>query len=327
MTVSFRPAKREAVGLLIGLAGASGSGKSFSALRLARGLAGAKPFAVVDTEAGRMLHYADSFQPWEHAELHAPFTPGAYAEAIKTADEAGYPVIVVDSASHEHAGEGGLLDMFDAEFERMGSRDTVKMSAWIKPKSEHKRFVSRLLQVRAHVILNFRAESKVEIVKENGKTVVRPKRSLTSIDGWIPITEKSLPFELTLSLLLTPDAPGIPKPIKLQAQHRPFMPLDQPLDERVGESLATWAAGDAAKPGEHDAQIAGLTDELLACADVLGNREDVMAAVAKNRRANSTALAKHVAWLAAQLERLQAAAGERCDEQISIPASTTTKET
>ena len=103
-------------------------------------------------------------------------------------------MIVVDSASHEYAGEGGLLDMQEAELERMGHREAMKMASWIKPKMEHKRFVSRLLQIRAHLILCFRAEEKVEIGKENGKTVVRPKQSLVGLNGWMPVTEKNLPF-------------------------------------------------------------------------------------------------------------------------------------
>jgi hypothetical protein len=252
MTFEFRPAKREAVGLLIGLAGASGSGKTYSAMQLARGLAAGKKFAVIDTEAGRAKHYADQFD-FDHGDLRAPFTPDAYAAAIEAADQAGYPVIVVDSFSHEHAGDGGLLDMQTAEFERMGSKDSARMSSWIKPKTLHKKMLSRLLQVRAHVVVCLRAEEKIEIVKVDGKTEVRPKQTLTGLDGWVPVCEKNLPYELTLSFLLTPDAPGVPKPIKLQEQHRPFFPLDKPISEEAGSRLAGWAAGGVTEPGDRGA--------------------------------------------------------------------------
>jgi hypothetical protein len=47
-----------------------------------------------------------------------------------------------------------------------------------------------------------------------------PKASLTGLDGWIPIAEKNLPYELTASFLLMADKPGVPKPIKLQEQHQ-----------------------------------------------------------------------------------------------------------
>lgn len=248
---SFRPAVRENVGLILGVAGASGSGKTFSAMRLAKGIAGGKRFVVIDTENGRAKHYADRFD-FDHGDLRSPFSPEAYQEAIIAADAAGYPVIVVDSCSHEHAGEGGLLDMHEAALDKMAGQDwkkreACKMAAWVKPKMQHKRMVSRLLQVRAHLILCFRAEEKVEMVKDDrGNWQIQPKRSLTGLQGWIPICEKNLPYELTASFLLTPDQPGIPQPIKLQAQHRELIDLAKPLDESVGEKIAAWARGGAA---------------------------------------------------------------------------------
>lgn len=245
MTFSFRPAVRENVGLLIGLAGASGSGKTYTAMRLASGIAGTKPFAVIDTEAGRAKHYADRFK-FDHGDLRPPFRPAAYEEAILAADAAGYPVIVVDSMTHEWSGDGGILDWHEEEFQRMGGRDTVKMAAWIKPKMAHKHMVARLLQVRAHLILCFRAEEKVDMIREDGKTRIVPKVSPTGFVGWLPICEKNLPYELTASFLLTADAPGVPKPIKLQEQHRPLFPLDRPITEESGAAIAAWASGGTA---------------------------------------------------------------------------------
>lgn len=246
---SFRPARRENVPLLVGLAGGTGSGKTFSAMLLAKGLAGGKRFAVIDTENGRARHYADEFE-FDSADLRAPFRPERYAEAIEAADKAGYPVIVVDSMSHEHAGDGGLLDWHESEMQRLGNRDSVKFTAWIAPKLAHKAMVTRLLQVNAHVILCFRAEEKIEIVKVGGKVEVRPKQSLVGLDGWVPISEKTLPYELTASFLLTADHPGIPRPIKLQAQHRAFIPLDKPIGLEAGQRLAEWASGGATRTPE-----------------------------------------------------------------------------
>jgi hypothetical protein len=257
MGFEFRPAIRENVGLLIGLTGPSGGGKTMTAFRLAKGIAGDKPFAVIDTEARRALHYADMFN-FHHAELKAPFRPDAYADAITAADRAGYPVIVVDSGSHEWVGEGGVLDWQEEEleaavkrskahaesknwnFDEYKARESNKMAAWIKPKMAHKQMVQRLLQVRAHLIICLRAEEKIEMSKdEKGKTTIIPK-------GWQPVCAKDFPFELTASFLLTPDAPGVPKPIKLQEQHRALFPLDQPITEDSGRQIAKWAHGGAA---------------------------------------------------------------------------------
>lgn len=311
MTFTFRPAKRESVGLLIGLAGASGSGKTMSALRIATGLAGDKPFALIDTENGRALHYADQFR-FDHGELRAPFRPAAYAEAIAAADQAGYPVIVVDSASHEHAGDGGLLDWQEEELQRMAGddyqkRERVKMAAWIQPKLAHKQLVSKLLQVRAHLILCFRAEEKIEIVKEGGKTIVRPKASAVGLDGWIPVSEKNLPYELTLSLLLTADAPGLPKPIKLQEQHRPMVPLDQPLSEETGRLLGEWAAGGADVEAE-------LRARLLELADRAGKRAEVEKALETARKPD---------WYRRSVKRLEESLAEEGGPTSSDASDTT----
>jgi len=257
MSYTFRPATRENIGLLIGLAGPSGSGKTYTAMRLAKGLAGDKPFAIIDTEAGRAKHYADLFR-FDHCDLMAPFRPMAYEEAIRAAEGAGYPVIVVDSTSHEHAGEGGLNEWHDEILtERVKRakdsgdarpewqlRESYNMLSWIDPKTAHRKMISRLLQVRAHVILCFRAEEKIELKKgANNKTEIVPKQTLAGFKGWIPICEKNLPFELTASFILLPDNPGRPVPIKLQKQHRPFFPEDQPIDEEAGRQLAEWARG------------------------------------------------------------------------------------
>lgn len=248
MSFQFKPAIRESVSLILGLAGGTGSGKTFSALRLARGMSGGKPFALIDTEAGRAQHYADQFK-FDHGDLAPPFRPQHYAEAIFAADAEHYPVIVVDSMSHEWAGEGGILDWQEEELTRMAGddwkkREACKMAAWIRPKMDHKKMVQRLLQLRSHLILCFRAEEKLDMVRNSeGKMEIVPKVSRTGLNGWLPITEKALPFELTASFLLTNDAPGIPKPIKLQAQHRGFFPLDKAIDESAGEQLAAWAMG------------------------------------------------------------------------------------
>lgn len=264
----FKPAVRANVPLLLGFMGGTGSGKTYSAFEVAAGIADVvspgRPFGVVDTESGRALHYADRFK-FEHAELRPPFRPEAYVDAILAGEQAGFPVVVVDSTSHVWAGEGGVLDWQEEELDRMAGtdwrkREACKMAAWIKPKVAHKKMVQRLLQLRCHVILCFRAEEKVEMVKEDGKVKIKPKESLTGLDGWIPICEKNLPFELTASFLLTAAAPGTVKPIKLQAQHRPFVPLDHPITRDTGRALAEWARGGASSPAPADVDVQTLTD-------------------------------------------------------------------
>nr|MBC8360901.1 AAA family ATPase [Candidatus Desulfatibia profunda] len=270
---SFRPAVRENVGLIIGLIGPSGSGKTYSALRLAIGLSGGKKPAGIDTEACRMKHYADQFK-FDHGELMPPFRPDTYANAIKIADVSEYSVIIVDSCSHEWAGDGGILDWQEEELTRMAGddwkkRETCKMASWIKPKMSHKQMVQKLLQVKAHLILCFRAEEKTEMVNpyreslelwhRRRETMEKwldadqsekkptpgdelPNKMIIRQKGWQPICEKNMPYELTMSFLLTPDKPGYPQPIKLQEQHKAAIDLSKPLDEEAGRKLLAWAS-------------------------------------------------------------------------------------
>jgi hypothetical protein len=280
MPFSFRPGKRESLSLLIGLAGGTGSGKTFSAMRLAAGLAGGREFAVVDTENGRANFYSDNFK-FQHGHLSAPFRPDSYIEAIQTYDKAGFPVIVVDSASHEYAGEGGILDWHEELLDEFVERaikggdtrpdwqiaEAQKMRAWIQPKMSHKSMMARLLQVKAHVVLCFRAESKTEIGKETykdgagkekTKTVIREKQGLMGRNGWFPICEKNMPFEMTTYLLMTAENPGLPIPITLREPHKPFFPLDKPITEESGAALAAWAHGGG--PSITIAKIASASD-------------------------------------------------------------------
>lgn len=313
MTYAFRPAVRANVPLLLSLAGGTGSGKTLSALNLAKGLAGGRPFYGIDTENGRMLHYADDFD-FRHCPLTAPFRPERYADAIEAAiADSGdsRPVVVVDSFSHEHAGEGGLLDWHEEELTRMAGedyakRERVKMAAWIKPKMAHKAMVNRLLQVGAHLVLCLRAETKIEIVKKDGKTEIVPKQSLVGLDGWIPIAEKNLPFEMTASFMLTADAPGVPKPIKLPEQFKAFFPLDAPIGEHTGTELAAWAAGGKTAPATDTPNVAEITriaGRLLAHADGTGNLEEVQTLIANKAMAQTPSA--HLKWLQAQEARLE----------------------
>lgn len=238
----FKKGTREEIGLLLGLVGASGSGKTYSAFRIASGIVGkGNKFAVIDTEARRALHYADMFD-FDHCELTAPFRPNKYADAIQEADKAGYKAIVVDSVSHEWASEGGVLEWQEEELTRMAGdnfvkREQCKMAAWVKPKQAHKQMVTRLLQVKAHLILCFRAEEKVKMEKDpHGKVQIVPI-------GFQPICSKELPFELTTSFLLLPDKPGFPQPLKLQEQHKEIFPLDKLLNEESGKLISAWAKG------------------------------------------------------------------------------------
>lgn len=239
MTFEFTRAKREHVGILVALAGASGSGKTYSALRLAQGLSETGKIAFIDTEARRGLHYADEFE-FLHADMRPPFYPARFFSAVHDAEKAGADVVIIDSFSHEYDGEGGVLDMAN-ELQEKGVKPPGN---WKEPKLAHKKLMNALLQIRASIIFCLRADEKIEIIREGGKTQVRPL-------GWMPICEKRFMFEMTASLTLTPDAPGkvnYDLPHKVQRQHQPFFQHGQVIDENAGKMLREWAAGGEPAP-------------------------------------------------------------------------------
>lgn len=261
MAYEFRKATRTNVKTITGFASGTGGGKTWTMLAYCKGLAGGKRFGVIDTENGRASMYSDFFD-FDVLDLCAPFTPDNYFKAIKAAEKAGYPVIGVDQFSHEWEGEGGILDeqvrIVDEMVERSRKAgDTRKdwelvevhnMRAWAEAKKPHKKMVTHLTQMNCHLVLNFRAEDKIEIAKEmneNGKlkTVIRPKQTLTGTQGWVPICERRLPFELTASFLFIADRPGFPIPIKLQEQHKKFFPEGKQVGEESGRLMAEWARG------------------------------------------------------------------------------------
>lgn len=251
-----KPATREPVPLLVGLAGPSGGGKTFSALRIATGMqrvTGGEIF-VIDTEARRSLHYAERFK-FRHVPFTAPFGPLDYLAAIEHCARQGARNIVVDSASHEHEGRGGVLEMHDAEARRLAaewkvSLDTAKMSAWNKPKAERRRFIDGVLHTpNCNFIFCFRAKPKLKIVKGE-----KPEPR-----GFMPIAGEEFVFEMMINCLLYPNAGGVPTwqseeegermMIKLPEQFRGLLLNHRgPLDEEIGTRLAEWAAGTEAPP-------------------------------------------------------------------------------
>lgn len=118
MGFQIKKAKRENVYVKIALMGASGSGKTYGALKLATGMAEeikkttGKEAKILcgNTERSRGVYYADKFD-YDIVDLEKPFTPEKYIEFIEFAVEQGYDILILDSTSPEWDGEGGCLEL------------------------------------------------------------------------------------------------------------------------------------------------------------------------------------------------------------------------
>lgn len=257
------PARRERVPILVGLAGASGSGKTYSALRLATGMqqATGKDIYFIDTESRRALHYAEAFR-FRHIAMDAPFSPLDYLAAIEHCVKKGAGIVVIDSLSHEHEGPGGVLEMHDRELDRMcgddqGKRNRMTFPAWAKPKAERRRLINSILQMGVNLISCFRAKEKMKMVA--GKAPVEL--------GWMPIAGEEYVYEQTMQVLLYPGCGGVPTwnpqmpgeraMTKLPEQFRRIFAQSQPLSEEIGKRLAEWAAGGSTAEPEPAAETPG----------------------------------------------------------------------
>ncbi len=225
-----------------------------SALLYMRGIVGPKGrITLIDSEAGRGSLFADVIPGgYSVLDLDAPFSPDRYFEAFDIAEKSS-DGIVIDSMSHAHNGEGGILDMQEAELDRMagdnyGKREACKLGSWIKPKMSMKRFIGRVLRSKVPLITCLRGEPKTHMVKnDQGKNVVVTDQFST------PIFDSKFIYELLLNLeTYSKNGQGgyvIPRKIT----HPSLAGLLPKENEQVGiahgTALAAWCAGTpTAKP-------------------------------------------------------------------------------
>ena len=266
------PATRKAVPLLIGLAGAPGSGKTFSALRLATGIKAHRhgPIVVIDTERNRALAYAppegataDNVNNFDF--YHVPFTPPFrstdFLDAVMQQRSLKPSCIIIDSLSDEHEGEGGMLDYHEAQLDKMAGddwskRERVGQAAWIKPKHDRLEMMNGLFQMMTPIICCFRAREKTkQLANDKGKMVP------TNI-GWTPIAPSEIVHNMSLFAILPIKSDGLPMwkgntayedfTIKLPRQFQKIVPEGRVIDEAMGKAMSEWAAGDTKFSKEGD---------------------------------------------------------------------------
>lgn len=245
MTFAFRPAVSftERAGLFVSLTGGTNSGKTFSALRLARGIAGPDgKIAVLDTEGGRTLHLKSEFA-FDANVMDPPFHPQRFADAARDAEGAGYACLLIDSFSMEWVGIGGVLDWQAQEIQRMAGDDfrkqeRMKMASWIKPKSAHKAMVYSFLQRRMPIVFAIRGEESIK----PGEAGEKPTKIFKSV------CNSQFPFEVTVSFRLDSGRKGYidlsdPKSYKMEGAHQGIFRDGDRISEQHGSALAEWARG------------------------------------------------------------------------------------
>ena len=230
MAIGFQKAKREQVWLKVLLSGASGSGKSYSALKVATGIAKecGSGIAYIGTEGSRNKYYADEFD-YDLLELEELFECEKYIEAIDAAVEAGYKVLIIDSMTHEWKWLNDVHDKMPGN----------SFTNWGKLKPRHHKFMDKVLNSPIHIIATARGKDDWVLEDKNGKQV--PKKV-----GMGQQQDKDISYEYTVSLMIAQDthvASADKDNTKL------FDGRFEVLTEKDGVRLYEWAnKGDAPAP-------------------------------------------------------------------------------
>ena len=247
----LQPASRRGIKPLIGLYGKSGGGKTRSALILARGIVGEKGrIGMVDTENRRGHIFADVIPGgYQVVDMDSPFTPERYVATMEVIEK-NCDILIIDSMTHEWDGEGGVLEMQEAELTRMAGddwkkRESCKMAAWIKPKFAHKKMVYRLLRSPLPVICCLRGAEKTHMERKDGKTVV------ITDDFSSPIYDARFIFEMLINgEVYSKDGKGGYLRIEKITHEDLFAALPKPGEQisiAHGQAIAKWCASPGVK--------------------------------------------------------------------------------
>ena len=179
----FKKAIKSQSKLRLALIGASGSGKTFSALSIASNLS--QNIAVIDTEHGSASKYADKFN-FDVLELSS-FHPQQYINAIQAAGNEGYEVLIIDSLSHAWIGKDGALEQVDRIAKR--SQTGNSFAAWRDVTPLHNQLVEAIVSSKCHLIATMRAKTEY-VLEANDKGKMAPRKV-----GMAPIQRDGLEYE------------------------------------------------------------------------------------------------------------------------------------
>lgn len=265
----------EPLTLAIGLSGGSGTGKTYTALLMARGIAETvtgkpgSPIGYVDTENRRALHYKQAFPEMMHFDMQAVddkgnmigFGPERWIEVIDAAEGAGLPVVILDSFSHAWEGVGGVLDLQAQVLDRLTGGDDSKKNqrsqlAWAEVKPRYRRLIDRIVRAKTNIIICTRAKPVMqEKSSRTGWKEVNARATKTrrSDVPWDPASDGDLMFEMTTMVILDPAAPGCPvHQIKVADQFKGLLNPNQPMNEATGRAMAEWAKGQGNAQAQKD---------------------------------------------------------------------------
>lgn len=229
--MALKKAVKSEAKLRMAIVGPAGSGKTFTALRLATGLAQGKPIALFDTEHGSAAKYADDFD-FDVDNIAAPFHPDKFCQALQAAVDGGYGVVILDSLSHAWNGPGGLLNIVEGITARMKNPNSY--AAWKDATPIQDRLIQSLVSANIHVIVTMRSKTDY-VLQDNGRGGQAPKKV-----GMAPIQRDGMDYEFDVVMEMDASNQGIITKTRCSA-------LNEGVFSKPGKDVAgilvKWLAG------------------------------------------------------------------------------------
>lgn len=217
---NFKKATKKQAKLRLALFGVSGSGKTYSALRLAKGLGGS--IAVIDTENHTACKYSDRFD-FDVCECEK----ASINNIVSLLNEASeYDVLIIDSLTH--AWDELLDEVNRIAKTKFGGNS---WSAWSEGTPKQRAFIKSLLDFKGHLIVTMRSETSWEVT-ENDKGKKVPVRI-----GTAPKQGKSIEYEFDMLMQLSQDHSALVLKDRTGKYQDECIDL---IDEELGKQLGEW---------------------------------------------------------------------------------------
>ncbi|MCM3211646.1 AAA family ATPase [Bacillus licheniformis] len=297
-------AQREKEKAIVGFIGPSGSGKTAGALLVAYGMMReAYPDAsdkevwskigVVDTEHRRAKLYANlqfddvRIGSFKHIDFTPPYTTERYQMALEAIKEAGAEVVIIDSLSHNWAGEGGIV-------EKHGEMQGNSFQNWGKLAPETTKLIKTLTQNDVHILATLRTKTEY-VVEPNSEGKMAPRKV-----GTKPVQKDEMEYEFMLNFNI-----GIDHLAETSKDNtRMFEGSSFKLNPEVVRKLYQWLELGIDVKAEEEAERIRLIDEIKTI--VAGNETAAQMIEEFQIKANKKLDQWTIKLASAALDRLQA---------------------
>lgn len=224
----FRPATREQIKARIAVQGVSGSGKTWTSLAIANGLAEGARFAVIDTERGAASKYVGVRGIQFDVCPMSKYDPRDLVRALAAAAQAGYSTVLIDSLTHFWKGTDGTLDQVEKAKGKYGNNS---FAGWKDGTPLQNEMIDALLTYPGHVIATMRA--KTEWVLQDG-----PRGKEPVAMGMAAEQRKGVEYEFDVVAAM--DISNTLRVLKSRCPELHNQVIEQPDGGAVAKQLLAW---------------------------------------------------------------------------------------